>query len=86
MRLPPGAISRSLPESAGASFEEMSQYSARGWLAVSPPGCPSSEERLWPPCRWTVSSPAFAGSECTNETSVRSPAGRRIVGPGKLPP
>ena len=32
-----------------------------GCIAVRPPGWPSSSERLWPPWRWTLSSPAELG-------------------------
>src|SRR6185312_13610838 len=64
----------------------MSQYSLNGWAPVRPPGWPSNWVRLWAPCRWTLSSPTLGGSSWRKVTSVRAPAGRRIVGPGKLPP
>ena len=57
-----------------------------GWRLVRPPGWPSNRLRLWPPCRWTESSPASAGSSWRKVTSVRWPARRRTVGPGKVPP
>src|SRR5882757_5515281 len=64
----------------------MLQYSENGWAPVRPPGWPSNWVRLWAPCRWTLSSPTSAGSSWRKVTSVGAPAGRRIVGPGKLPP
>ena len=50
-----------------------------------PPGWPSNWVRLWPPWRWTVSSPASGGSSWSKLTLVLRPAGRLIVGPGKVP-
>lgn len=64
----------------------MRQKRETGWALVRPPGWPSNWVRLWPPCRWTESSPTFSGSWWWKVTRVRSPARRRIVGPGKLPP
>ena len=51
--------------------------------SVSPPGWPSSLERLWAPCRWTVSSPACAaggGRSVARGRSARSAGGSS--GPG----
>lgn len=64
----------------------MRQYRELGWALVRPPGWPSNWVRLWPPWRWTESSPTFSGSWWWKVTRVRCPARRRIVGPGKLPP
>ena len=47
-----------------------------------PPGCPSSADVLWAPCRCTVSSPAFAGSLFRKVARVRSRPAGGSSGPG----
>ncbi len=49
-------------------------------------GWPSSTAATCAPWLWIVSEPADSGSWFWNVTCVAAPAGRRIVGPGNVPP
>ena len=59
----PGRISRSLPDYARREVaRDLAVEGERVRARSGPPGWPSYSLRLWPPCRWTVSSPASRGS------------------------